>query len=674
VSQPLRYTIRKTLKRLLILAIIYVLLIPVLYWMYRNNRGMDWWNILGGDPRVAPEYRGFLIKNDHPLAPDFDLWKATTALPLSFMGLAFYFLFFMSLMVMQFVAMFWFLARGGTYVIYPREYDVTFDDVRGQPEIVESTKEALTLFQGFKKFRDAGGYPPHGVLFEGPPGTGKTLLGKAIAGSANVPFVYASGTSFNNMFMGIGNLRIMRLFKKARKMSRKYGGAVIFLDELDAVGGSRGAVSSASSPADTSRHWAKGPLRIIMGGFGMGGGSMYVNELLVQMDGMIMPKGLWRHVKRILHLGKPKIPQYNVMVIGATNQASTLDPALLRPGRFDRKLHVGLPSGPGREDILNYYLDKVPHEPVDISRLARATYGFSPAQIKNLVNEALIFALVAGRDKLNFDDLWTAKVTEEIGLKEATKTSARDRQMTAFHEAGHAVLAYILELDDQIQIASIIKRRDTLGVVYRTPLEERHTELREDMRRDIVVALGGLAAEEIWFGETTTGPSSDLRHATYQAAVMLGLLGMGESLLSYGVLPQNAMGDGPLGAILGNPDNRKAIGALLAEAKQQAVELLRANEPAIRALSERLLEKDEVAGEELEELMQSKAVARATPAFRPALELVGENWHTPALLEASPRDGGPSGPMIPPAPRPSPPPGTGTGSPSSGAPGGGFEW
>jgi len=477
------------------------------------------------------------------------------------------------------------------------------------------------------------------------------------------------------MFMGVGNLRIMRLFKKARKLARKYGGAVIFLDELDAVGGSRGAVSTASSPADTSRHrWTRGPLRIIMAP-GMGGmGGMYVNELLIQMDGMIMPKGLWRHIKRVLHLGKPKVPQYNVMVIGATNQAATLDPALLRPGRFDRKLHVGLPSGPGREDIIQYYLDKVPHEPVDIARLARATYGFSPAQIKNLVNEALIFALVAGRDKLSFDDLWTAKVTEEIGLKEPSKTSARDRQMTSFHEAGHAVLAYILELDDQIQVASIIKRRDTLGVVYRTPLEERHTELREDMRRDIVVALGGLAAEEIWFGETTTGPSSDLRHATSQAAIMLGLLGMGENLISYGVLPQGGFSDGPLGAILGNPENRKAIGDLLAEAKQQAVELLRANEPAVRALAERLLEKDEVAGEELEELMQSKAVARATPAFRPALELVGENWHTPALLEASPRDGGPSGPMIPPAPRPSPPPGTGTGSPSTGAGGGEFEW
>jgi cell division protease FtsH len=670
VSQAFRYTIRKSLKWLLVFLVIYLLTIPVMYWMYRNNRGMDWWNILGGDPRVSPEYRSYLIQTNHPLAPAFNLWKATLALPLAVMGLLLYFLFFMLLMVAQIVAMFGFLARGKTYVIYPGEYDVTFDDVRGQPEIVASTKEALALFQGFKKFRDAGGYPPHGVLFEGPPGTGKTLLGKAIAGSAKVPFVYASGTSFSNMFLGIGNLRIWRLFKRARKLSQKYGGSVIFIDELDAVGGTRGGVSSAMAPADTQRHWLRGPLRIIMAP-GMGGmGSMYVNELLVQMDGMVTPKGAFRHLRRILHLPRRKIPQYNVMVIGATNQASTLDPALLRPGRFDRKLHVGVPGGPGREDILQYYLAKVPHEPVDTGRIARATYGFTPAQIKNLVNEALIFALVDGRDKLNFSDLWQAKVTEEIGLKEPAQTSARDRQMTAFHEAGHAVLAYVLELDDQIQVASIIKRRDTLGVVYRTPLEERHTELREDMRRDIVVALGGLAAEEIWFGDTTTGPSSDLRHATRQAAIMLGLLGMGDNLISYGVLPQTGFNDGPLGAILSNPDNRKAIGELLTACKREAVELLKVNEPAIRALAERLLEKDEVAGEELEELMQSKAVARATPAFRPALELVGENWHTPALLEASPRDSGaPRGPLPP-----SPPPATGIGRSDTSTPSGEFEW
>jgi cell division protease FtsH len=634
LNNVLRYTLKKTLKILLWVLVAYAIAIPILFWMYRSNRGFDWWNILGGDPRVSPEFRGYLIQTHHPLAPPFDLWKVTKSMPFQIVGILSTVLLLMSFMIVQFVGLFWFLSRGRTYVIYPREYDVTFDDVRGQPEIVASTKEALSLFQGFKKFREAGGYPPHGILFEGPPGTGKTLLGKAIAGSAKVPFVYASGTSFSNMFMGVGNLRIASLFRKARRLSKKYGGSVIFLDELDAVGGSRGAVSSAM----TEQPQNPGPLRFVMpGGMnGMGMGGMLVNELLIQMDGMTMPKGFWRHVRRILHLGKPKIPTYNLMVIGATNQAATLDPALLRPGRFDRKLHVGLPSGEGREDILTYYLNKVPHDYVDIGRLARATYGFSPAQIKNLVNEALIYALIDGRDKLNFADLWTAKVTEEIGLKEATKTSWRDRQMTAFHEAGHAVLGYVLELDDQIQVASIIKRRDALGVVYRTPLEERHTELREDMRRDIVVALGGLAAEEIWFGDISGGPSSDLRNATLLAAAMGGFYGMGESLISYAALGGGAFGEGPIPAILGNEEAREWIGKLLTSCKNDAVELLRRNEPAIRALAERLLEKDEVHGEEIEELMQAKGVARATPSFRPVLELLGENWHQPALVDALP--------------------------------------
>ncbi len=649
MNNVLRYSLRKTLKILLWVLVLYALAIPVLYWMYKSNRGLDWWSVLGGDPRVDPSFRGYLIQTGHPLAPPFDLWKVTRALPFTIVNTLAMFLILMLFGVVQILGIFYFLSRGRTYVIYPREYDVSFDDVRGQPEIVSSTKEALSLFQGFKRFREAGGYPPHGILFEGPPGTGKTLLGKAIAGSAKVPFVYASGTSFNNMFMGVGNLRIAALFRKARRLSKKYGGSVIFIDELDAVGGSRGAVSNAmvADPPQNPRPW-----RFIMpGGMnGMGMGGMYVNELLIQMDGMTMPKGLWRHVHRILHLGKPKVPQYNLMVIGATNQAATLDPALLRPGRFDRKLHVGLPSGDGRQDILEYYLNKVPHESIDVARLARATYGFSPAQIKNLVNEALIFALVDGRDKLNFSDLWTAKVTEEIGLKEVTKTSARDRQMTAFHEAGHAVLAYILLVDDQIQIASIIKRRDVLGVVYHTPLEERLTNLREDMRREIVMGLGGMAAEEIWFGESTGGPGSDLQNATFRAAAMLGFYGMGESLISYGVVGPGPLGGGPIPTILANPEARKAIGQLLQECKHDAVELLRRNEHAVRALVEKLLEKDEVPGEEIEELMRAKGVARATPAFKPALELLGENWHQPALVEARPssrRDprpnGGPNG-------------------------------
>ena len=653
MNNVLRYTIKKTLKILLWVLVLYLVAIPILYLMYRMNRGLDWWSVLGGDPRVSPEFRGYLIQTHHPLAPPFNLWKVTAALPFTLLSVLTLVIYLLMFVTIQYAGLIWFMSRGRKYVIYPREYDVTFDDVRGQPEIVASTKEALALFQGFKKFREAGGYPPHGILFEGPPGTGKTLLGKAIAGSAKVPFVYASGTSFSNMFMGIGNLRIASLFRQGRRLSKKYGGAVIFIDELDAVGGSRGAISNAmvASPRPQS------PLRFVMpGGMNMGMGGMLVNELLIQMDGMTMPKGLWRHVRRILHLGKPKIPQYNLMVIGATNQAATLDPALLRPGRFDRKLHVGRPTGSGREDILTYYLDKVPHEPVDIARLARATYGFSPAQIKNLVNEALIFALIDGRDKLSFADLWAAKVTEEIGLKDAAKMSARDRQMVAFHEAGHAVLAYVLLLDEQIQVASILKRRDTLGVVYHTPLEETNTHLSEDMRRGIVVSLGGLAAEEIWFGDTTGGPGSDLANATYRAAVMLGFLGMGDSLIAYSLLGDNPYTGGSIQAVLEDPQSRDAIRRLLTACKQDAVELLRRNEPAIRALAERLLERDEVQGEEIEEIMMAKGVARATPAFKPVLELLGENWHQPALVESLPShgphgDGGTAG-GLPSAPAP----------------------
>ncbi|MGH2590942.1 MAG: AAA family ATPase, partial [Actinomycetota bacterium] len=345
-------------------------------------------------------------------------------------GLFVYLIFIMSFVVLQFVAMFWFLARGNDYVIYPNEYDTTFEDVRGQPAAVESTKEVMRVFEGFKDFKQMGGYPPHGMLFEGPPGTGKTLMAKAIAGASGVPFLFATGSGFSNMFLGIGNLKVRRLFKKARVMSDKYGGAVIFIDEIDAVG-SRGGVSDRSVTDRATD-------RIIMGGMGMGGGMGVINELLVQLDGFTVPRGLWRHVRRIVIRAKPKVPFYNVLIIGATNRAATLDPALVRPGRFDRVVHVGRPDAEGREDILRYYLAKVRHEPIDYQKLARMTVGYSPASLKNIVNEALLFARQDGRDALTWGDLWQAKLTEEIGLKQPVKYLQREKEMVAVHEAAHA--------------------------------------------------------------------------------------------------------------------------------------------------------------------------------------------------------------------------------------------
>ena len=294
-------------------------------------------------------------------------------------------------------------------------------------------------------------------------------------------------------------------------MSDKYGGAVIFIDELDALGGSRGGVSERSAPLNEAGHH---PF-VVGAGMGGAGGMGIVNELLVQMDGLVVPRGLWRHAKRILFRAKPKVPFYNILIIGATNRASTLDSALLRPGRFDRKIHVGLPDGEGREDIARYYLAKVRHEPIDYAKLARMTLGYSPALIKNIVNEALIFALQDGRDSLRWDDLWQAKLTEEIGLKQPVKYTPREKEMVAVHEAAHAVASYTLERGElQIQVITIQKRESALGLVSYQEIEEMYLRTQKQLLARIQVSLAGLVAEEIWFGQSTSGPSSDLVAAT----------------------------------------------------------------------------------------------------------------------------------------------------------------
>ena len=514
-------------------------------------------------------------------------------------GFVVYMIVILSLAVGQFAAIFWFMARGNDYVIYPGEYDKTFDDVRGQPAAVTSTQEVLRLFEGFKDFKQMGGYPPHGILFEGPPGTGKTLLAKAVAGATGVPFLYTSGSGFASMFMGVGNMKVRRLFKRARNMSDKYGGAVIFIDEIDAIGGSRGAVSDRSTPISR----ALGTNRLVMGGGMMGGGGqMGMNELLVQMDGLVVPRGLWRHIRRILGLGKPRVPFYNILIIGATNRASTLDAALLRPGRFDRKIHVGLPTGEGREDIARYYLAKVRHEPIDVPKLGRMTTGYSPAQIQNLVNEALIFALQDGRDALRWDDLWQAKLAEEIGLKQVVTYTVEEKQMVAVHEAAHAVAAYNLEKGrSQIQVMTIQKREDALGLVSRQYLQEFYLRTQKQVLANIQISLAGLVAEEIWYGESTSGPASDLQAATVQAALYVGVYGMGKSLIS---APMDVdFGETIISAVLSDPERRKEVDSILRDCHAQVHALLMSKRPVVEGVRDALLEREELIGDEIEVLM-----------------------------------------------------------------------
>jgi cell division protease FtsH len=503
----------------------------------------------------------------------------------------------MSFIILQFVAMFWFLARGNDYVIYPNEYDTTFDDVRGQPAAVQSTKEVMRVFEGFKDFKQMGGYPPHGMLFEGPPGTGKTLMAKAIAGASGVPFLFATGSGFSNMFLGIGNLKVRRLFKKARVMSDKYGGAVIFIDEIDAVG-SRGGVSDRSAPDRAND-------RIIMGGMGMGGGMGVINELLVQLDGFTVPRGLWRHVKRLLFRSRPKVPFYNILIIGATNRASALDPALVRPGRFDRVVHVGLPDAEGREDILRYYLAKVRHEPIDFPKLSRMTVGYSPASLKNIVNEALLFALQDGRDALTWGDLWQAKITEEIGLKQPVKYSDREKGMVALHEAAHAVASYSLERGEmQIQVITIQKRESALGLVSTQQVEEMFLRTQKQLLARMQVSLAGLVGEEIWFGQSTSGPSSDLVNATRNAATYVGVYGMGKSLVSLAAAGPGPFGDAdPIGRVLSDRGRSAEVEELLAECKQNVRNLLLKKRHVVEGVRDALLEREELVGDEIEMLM-----------------------------------------------------------------------
>jgi cell division protease FtsH len=508
--------------------------------------------------------------------------------------------FMMSFLVVQFVALFAFLARGTYYVVYPNEYDHTFDDVRGQPAAVRSTKEVLRLFMGFKNFKQMGGYPPHGILFEGPPGTGKTLMAKAIAGSAQVPILVADGGRFISMFLGIGNIKVRRMFSRARAMSDKYGGAVIFIDELDALAGSRGAVSQRSEPAPEGNR----PQKIIMGGVG-GGGMGIVNELLVGLDGFVQPKGLMRHVKRVFRLGRPKVPFYNILIIGATNRAATLDPALLRPGRFDRKIHVGLPDHEGRDDIARYYLAKVRHEPIDTEKLARMTKDYSPAMIKNVVNEALIFALQDGRDALRWDDLWQAKLVEEIGLKQPVTYTEREKVMVATHEAAHAVASYLLQRGErQIQVITIQKREGALGLVHGQDIEESYLDTQKQILAEIQVFLAGLVSEEIWFGQTTSGPSSDLRVATMLAARYVGHYGMGKSLISAGAIynPLDPASN-PVQLVMSHKPSRDEMDAVLDDCRREVRRLLEAKRHVVEGVRDALLSREELIGDEIEEIM-----------------------------------------------------------------------
>ena len=454
---------------------------------------------------------------------------------------------------------------------------VTFKDVAGIDEAKEELQEIIAFLKEPKKFTRLGGRIPKGVLLMGSPGTGKTLLARAIAGEADVPFFSISGSDFVEMFVGVGASRVRDLFTQGKKNAP----CIIFIDEIDAVGRHRGA--------------------------GLGGGhderEQTLNQLLVEMDGFESNEG--------------------VILISATNRPDVLDPALLRPGRFDRQVVVPLPDIKGRKEIFKVYIEKIPVDSdVDIVVLAKGTPGFSGADLENLVNEAALLAAKRDKEKVGMVDLEDAKDKVYMGLERKSKVvKEEDRKITAYHEGGHALVARLLPETDAVNKITIIPRGRAAGVTWFLP-EERDFKFKDQLENELSVAFGGRVAEEIIFKRISTGASNDIKQATEIAQKMVRSWGMSEKLgpLSYAKDEEQIF----LGREISQHrdyseetarkiDNE--INGLITKAYATAQKVLNENLDILHKLAELLLEKETVMGAELDNLILSMK-----PEFKQALK------------------------------------------------------
>jgi ATP-dependent Zn protease len=508
--------------------------------------------------------------------------------------------------------------RSPHLIVRPEDIEVGLDEVRGLDTQVDEVTRTLDVFLGYATFRnELGGNPRRGILFEGPPGTGKTYLAKAMAKQAGVPFLFISAPAFQSMWFGQTGSRIRGFFKALRKLARKEGGAIGFIEEIDAIGIDRGGL--AASPDGTM-------LGRVAAGMVAPGGTGMVNELLIQMQSFDQPPMRARLRGRIIewlngylpperHMRAAKPSYNNILLIAATNRADHLDPALLRPGRFDRRLYFDVPTRQERRDLIDFFLSrKAHHEILDDDavreRVAAETFGYTPVMIEHLMDEALLVSLRDGRRRMTFDDVMEAKFAEEIGSKQPVVYTDDERDAIAVHEAGHATVAYFLGKGRRLEVLSIIKRRGSLGLLAHSDEEERFTRTRSEIEASIAIALGGLAAEELTFGETGTGPGADLANATELAARMVGSFGMAGSLVSF-----EAVQDGPfsrsnlVSKVLGNDAARRRVEDILEAQRERARAVLAENEDVHRALREALVERDELVRDEILDVV-GRALAR----------------------------------------------------------------
>jgi cell division protease FtsH len=469
----------------------------------------------------------------------------------------------------QFIGLFWLLSRGGVDVYYPDDIKTRFSDVWGQDHVLERVKENIVFLANPDEIEAKGGYVPGGLLLWGPPGTGKTLMAEAVAGETGHPYVFVDPGAFINMFMGVGILKVKSLFRKLRKLALRYGGVIVFFDEADSLG-RRGALAQqgpnfprAAAPfqrggchgfsylsRDVQWRLAQRAMATPapeegetrrnrqMMGMGMGGGGMGTLEaLLTELSGLKKPRGfINRYVRRIFGMRPKPPPKYRILVMMATNLPEALDEALLRPGRIDRIYKVGYPSKAGRVRTYEGYFAKVRHEltPEQMDKLAVITPYATGATIKDLVNEALITALRNGHDVITWQDVIKAKQLKELGPPEDVEYIERERHAVAVHEACHALVAYRTRQHMEIDVATIEKGSDYLGMVASIPPEDQFTRWRSEYETDILVSLASLAGERMFFdSDSSSGVSGDLESATTVASFMEGFWGMGATVSSY---------------------------------------------------------------------------------------------------------------------------------------------
>ena len=469
---------------------------------------------------------------------------------------------------------------------------ITFADVAGCDEAKEEVFELVDFLKDPTKFQKLGGHIPRGVLLVGPPGTGKTLLAKAIAGEAKVPFFSISGSDFVEMFVGVGAARVRDMFENAKKQAP----CIIFIDEIDAVGRHRGA--------------------------GMGGGNdereQTLNQMLVEMDGFE--------------------PNSGVIVIAATNRSDVLDKALLRPGRFDRQVHVGLPDIRGREQILKVHMRKVPiNSDVDAAILARGTPGFSGADLANLVNESALFAARRNKRTVDMQDFEDAK--DKIFMGPERKSAVmreEERRNTAYHESGHAVVAKTLPKADPVHKVSIMPRGWALGVTWQLPEHDRVNMYKDKMLEEISILFGGRLAEEIFLNSSSTGASNDFERATKMARDMVTRYGMSEVLgtMVYVDSEQQGMFGATTAKSVSEATQQKVdieIRAILDRQYAVAKKILEENREKVEVMVKALLEWETIDADQVNDIMAGKEPR--PPKYPPSASSGGPSGGAPAVAE-----------------------------------------